>query len=190
MENFNETEIENLKKDFYRFGTLHSWYKHIPIEGESFVFFKSDTQQVRYDFDKCLTNEHNRTYFWHFVVKKYNQTYLNELANKNIVMYEATIGPFFRGLEKGGHFHGFHLIRTKNGEKNMNAVINYIEEKYSTQLNQFFNDNNEIYKHYIVSRERVYMDYNSQLTHLIVNLELEQYLSSVLQFKIYCHIVV
>ncbi len=61
-----DDDIENLKTDFYRFAHLHSWYKHLPIEGETFVFFKQNKQQYRYDFDKCLT-EDSRTEYWHFI---------------------------------------------------------------------------------------------------------------------------
>ena len=51
----NQEDIDQITKDFHRFSKLHSWYKHLPIDKTIFIFYKEEGQQVRYDFDKVLT---------------------------------------------------------------------------------------------------------------------------------------
>lgn len=157
--NQSADDIDNLKKDFFRFATLHSWYKHLPIEGTTFVFFKQPKQQIRYNFDKCLTNE-ERQEFWHFVdATEANSKYLKELFAKGVVMYQAKFGLFLRGVEKNrvGHQRvtGFHVV-----DKN-NKIENYLQQKYPG------------------------IDRSDESKILIANLEQNSYLEEVLKFNIY-----
>lgn len=157
---YNNDEIENLKKDFYRFARLHSWYKHIPIEGRVFQFFQSDEQQVRYDFDKRLTNETNRK-FWHFGF--FPEEYLNDLQKNQTKIYQATFGPFLRGVEGTDdykYFHGFHsfrsVIRSVNGN-NHKIVIDHYNKKYP-ELTEFHYRNDEIIIDVASSEQQCYLD--------------------------------
>lgn len=150
-------DIENLKTDFYRFAKLHSWYKHLRLEGSTFVFFKQNEQQVRYDFDKCLTNE-SRTEFWHFVELNCWSKYLKELSEKGVVMYQAKFGPFLRGVEHGTYFHGFHIINNRN-----TGLIEYLKNKYTD-----FTDN-----------------YSAEMINKIATSEQNEYLENMLQFNVY-----
>lgn len=36
----NQEDIEQITKDFSRFSKLHSWYKHLPIDKTTFIFYK------------------------------------------------------------------------------------------------------------------------------------------------------
>lgn len=144
-----EADIENLKTDFYRFARLHSWYKHLRLEGTTFVFFKQTEQQVRYDFDKCLTNE-PRTEFWHFVESSCTK-YLKELSEKGVVMYQVQFGPFLRGLEHGEYFHGFQIIKGRN-----EGLVEYLQNKYKDFTNN--NCSKEIINCIAMSEQREYLD--------------------------------
>lgn len=117
-----ETDIINLKTDFYRFAELHSWYKHLYLEGSLFIFFKKSEQQERYCFDKCLTDD-KRVEYWHFV-ESYHTKYLKELSDSGVIMYQAKFGPFLRGIDHD-RVRGFHIIKKRNEN-----LVEYLQNKY------------------------------------------------------------
>lgn len=164
----NTDDIENLKKDFYRFAQLHSWYKHIRLEGKTFVFFKTNEQQVRYDFDKQLTKEERKEY-WHFIDSN-NKEYIKKLINNGVILYCAKFGPFFRGIEKHGMFRGYNIIMKLN--KNIEI---YLQEKYSEILANVKACDIGFYE-------------NQQIFNDIVIKEQTEYLNDVLKFKLFCDI--
>ena len=107
----DETEIEQLKKDFYRFAQLHSWYKHLPVTTEPFIFYKQQGQQPRYGFDPCLTEEDQSKYYWHFARVSFNKDYIQKLVDANVKLYVAHFGSFLRGVEKDtGYTYGFTIM--------------------------------------------------------------------------------
>ncbi len=86
---------ETLTKDFHRFSTLHSWYKHLPITKEPYVFFLSTGEQERYSFDTRVTDATGQ--HWHFTKKEFFNNPDNKEYYKNISAYEVSFGPCLSG---------------------------------------------------------------------------------------------
>jgi hypothetical protein len=163
----NQEDIDQVTKDFHRFSKLHSWYKHLPINGEIFVFYKNKGQQVRYNFDKCLTEANQDKEYWYFLRLEMNKEYVKKLIKSGKDLYWSKLGSFLRGIEEEGtkyeHFMGFHLIERNNQEKK----INYLKNKYPS----FIDNLNE------------YDDqYESQVMNIAKN-EHQEYLNHILEFK-------
>ena len=58
--------MDQLLKDFQRFQTLHSWYKHIPLEGLDFYVFQANGDQIRNGIDPQI--EDISGVHWHFSI--------------------------------------------------------------------------------------------------------------------------
>ncbi len=121
--------ITLLKKDFYRFAHLHSWYKHLPVKPIPFVFYLEKGEQYRYGFIPIDDKEGPH---WHFVRKnKTNMDFILSKAAKGLTIYEANFGAFLRGLESERcgidefNFHGYQIILSDNPD-----APEYLEKKY------------------------------------------------------------
>jgi hypothetical protein len=79
----------SLQADFLRLCHLHSWYKHIPLEGRDYYAFLQKGQQPR----NCLQPQvfDAEGLHWHFSI------YPPE--DPNIPSYKVRLGPFLRGIE-------------------------------------------------------------------------------------------
>jgi hypothetical protein len=101
--------MDQLLKDFQRFQTLHSWYKHIPLEGLDFYVFQAKDDQILNGIDTHVDDMSG--VHWHFSIEKPEQL---ELANT------VRFGPFLRGIEGNGqgseYVSGCWVIRELAGE--------------------------------------------------------------------------
>ena len=84
--------MERLRKDFERFQTLHSWYKHIPLEGLDFYVFQAKGDQIRNGVNPQV--EDMSGVHWHFSIEK---------PEELDVVTTVRFGPFLRGIEGNGH---------------------------------------------------------------------------------------
>ncbi len=93
-----------LRQDFLRFAKLHSWYKHLPLEGMVFWASLQRGEQARNGVHSQI-NDANSDH-WHFTAKK------PEVGKS----YRVRFGPFLRGLENNGsHALGFHTLISRAG---------------------------------------------------------------------------
>ncbi len=159
----NQEDIEQVKKDFHRFSKLHSWYKHLPVDGKIFVFYKQEGQQVRYDFDKCLTEADQNKEYWCFLPLDRNKELIKKHIESGKELYWAKFGAFLRGIEgsENEYFWGFHLIDRYDRDKK----IIYVKNKYPNIISDKFNHYDE-----------------SQII-VIAKTEYQEYLNGVLEFK-------
>jgi hypothetical protein len=142
-----------MEAEFYRFSTLHSWYKHIPLEGHDYYVSKKS------DFNDSQ---------WHFSPYK----------PSGCESFCVRLGPFLRGIEGyyGGEplWRGFHIIVEKAGESVFRQWIktNYphfshigwshphiewthlsvIEELYLTEWNRYLKALKEGYETFKINR--------------------------------------
>lgn len=107
---YSPEEIKTLFQDFRRFQSLHSWYKHIRLEGEEFYFYQAVGEQERYGFDPRTTD--TLGLHWHFT---------RRLPESSKTFYRAQFGPFLRGDD-----HGIGIIRSRNPS----AFDSLIAERY------------------------------------------------------------
>jgi hypothetical protein len=129
MFNFTKNEylemgLSLLKKDFFRFSKLHSWYKHIPLKGTKYYFYLEKGEQIRNILEKDV--EDYEELHWHFSINK----------PKDKKYGKILFGPFLNG-----ELHGFEIIKSDAGEEMFKEFIenNYPEfyilgQKY-TKLN-------------------------------------------------------
>jgi hypothetical protein len=111
----DETEIEQLKQDFYRFSQLHSWYKHLPVTPVPFIFYKKQGQQLTHRYH--LLEQDQTKEYWHFE-RLYDEVHIQELVDANIKVYIAHFGSFLRGIEKDtGYTWGFTIMPNCNPSK-------------------------------------------------------------------------
>lgn len=95
-----------LAADFYRFSKLHSWYKHIRLEGEDFYMFQEVGQQARNGVHSEV--EDASGVHWHFTRSR------PALAGP---VYKVRFGPFLRGIEGSSDItRGGHIIFMDNEE--------------------------------------------------------------------------
>lgn len=88
--------MDTLKKDFQRFQTLHSWYKHLPLEGIDFYAYHEIGEQLRNGVHPQV-NDISGSH-WHFSIDE----------PKDRVSFKVRFGPFLRGLEgRPGEEHVF-----------------------------------------------------------------------------------
>lgn len=100
--------MASLEADYNRFRRLHSWYKHIPLEGRDFfVSLRSvESEQAR-----------NGGMHWHF-----NYSCHEEDAHDDSRSFVVRFGPFLRGIECYTYdenepvFNGFNIIVDDAGE--------------------------------------------------------------------------
>jgi hypothetical protein len=104
-------ELQLLRKDFIRFSQLHSWYKHLPLEGIPFYFYKRTGQQSRHPIDPMVDDEVGEHY--HFVRMN------SEISEKHAVRF----GPFLRGDGYGMELIGY-------GEEDKKRVKEWVAKEY------------------------------------------------------------
>jgi hypothetical protein len=106
-------------EDFLRFSKLHSWYKHIPLEGDIFVAYLKKGQEIRHPIDPQVIDSSNN--HWHFsLVDNYKSN------GKSFDMVIFT--PFLYGLD-GIHnkYAGtFNIIL----DKNKDTFMEWIKKNY------------------------------------------------------------
>jgi hypothetical protein len=114
--------VDQLQKDFNRFATLHTYYKHLPIYGKQFYFYKSKGEQSRLSWDNPIDTDN---YHWHFSTSA---------ENVEGCIYKVKFGPFL-----GGTFLANHDLLV-----NLNPEIHqWIKEFYPEYTNSdYINDNN------------------------------------------------
>ena len=105
MYNFTKKEyldmgLSLLKKDFLRFSSLHSWYKHIPLKGTTYYFYLNKGEQIRNILENNV--EDSEEIHWHFTSIK-----PEEKKHGSVLL-----GPFLTG-----DVHGFNIIRTGAGNQ-------------------------------------------------------------------------
>ncbi len=83
----------SLRADFLRFAKLHSWYKHIPLEGADFWVYLDEGQQPRNGI--CAEVEDWTGAHWHFSC--------NGPPRDGRTSYKVRFGPFLRGDRRGLH---------------------------------------------------------------------------------------
>jgi hypothetical protein len=114
-----EIDLNLLKEDFERFSHLHSWYKHLPLDGTNYYVFLHNSYQKRNIIDPQPPKNPNGPH-WIFVD---NLEYAKSLKINKV--YKVNFGPFLRGNENKNctqNYHGFHII--KNYNSNFNEWLN------------------------------------------------------------------
>lgn len=108
MNIIQENEIQLLRKDFIRFSQLHSWYKHLPLEGIPFYFYKRTGQQIRHMVEDEVGDH------YHFVMGKSPQ--ISE-------HFSVRFGPFLRG-------DGYGMDLIGRGDEDKKRVKEWLEKEY------------------------------------------------------------
>lgn len=80
--------MEALRKDFLRFSRLHSWYKHIPIEGAEFYVYQDIGEQPRNSIDPEIKDQSGM--HWH--ICRLRQ------PPRTLPYYKVRLGPFLQGV--------------------------------------------------------------------------------------------
>lgn len=99
--------MNTLKQDFKRFQTLHSWYKHIPLDGMDFYAYYGVGEQPRNGVNpqvEDISGAH-----WYFSKEK----------PEGILYLTVRFGPFLRGVEghpESEYVSGPWVIREMAGE--------------------------------------------------------------------------
>ena len=112
MNPLQETEMQLLRKDFIRFSQLHSWYKHLPLEGIPFYFYKRTGQQIRHPIDPMVEDEVGDHY--HFVMGN-----SKDISNHFTVRF----GPFLRG-------DGYGMDLIGRGEEDKKRLKEWLKKEY------------------------------------------------------------
>lgn len=179
-----ETKKQLLIEDFQRFSQLHSWYKHLPIDGEDHVFLLLEGQQPRYTFNPCLTDPCPTNMHWHFYSvdfltdDKTGKDCLKQYKERGERMYVAKFGPFLRGVcnyeFKNQHFkstYGFEMICEGN-----TRIFEYLFAAYP-EYSDFLKE--------IEMSDRLYQYNNHAIMCDIFDREQQKYLDDVLQMNVW-----
>ena len=124
--------MDTLEKDFKRFQTLHSWYKHIPLEGLDFYAYYDVGEQPRNGISpeiEDISGAH-----WHFSDEK----------PKGISYLTVRFGPFLRGVEgrDGDEYAwGFWVIYEMAGKEKFNE---WIAKNYPEWIDRDWGDRGKI----------------------------------------------
>lgn len=164
MNTNQEKEIQLLRKDFIRFSQLHSWYKHLPLEGLPFYFYKKIGEQIRHPIDPMVEDEVGEHY--HFVMAHSN--------TPSCKYFTVRFGPFLRG-----DGYGMELIgrdeedkkRLKDWLKIEYPVLSQKRDQISSQISSLLDEN--MCKPYN-ERRHLYRERN-QIDEEIFSLERERY---------------
>ena len=108
MNRLQENEIQLLRKDFIRFSQLHSWYKHLPLEGIPFYFYKRTGQQIRHMVEDEVGDH------YHFVMG--NSPQISD-------HFSVRFGPFLRG-------DGYGMDLIGRGDEDKKRVKEWLEKEY------------------------------------------------------------
>jgi len=156
-------ELIQLHIDFLHFGTLHSYYKHIPIYGRQYYFYRTKGLQPRseiisYDENNKLyvsaynylnripdskRDEHGYelemqdkdTYHWHFLSDYQVETSIEKIKEK---LYPVTFGPFLGSItnDNYGEYIASHQVLVR---RNPN-IHEWIKEFYPEYINSNYLD--------------------------------------------------
>jgi len=114
--------MDTLRKDFLRFSRLHSWYKHIPIEGDDFYVYQDIGEQPRNGVHpdvQDLSGIH-----WHICRRR-------QPPEKD-PYYKVRFGPFLQGVwesyNKDKQVFSFDLILRCNEETFLPWIATYYPE--------------------------------------------------------------
>ena len=80
--------MDLLRKDFLRFSRLHSWYKHIPIEGDEFYVYQDKGEQPRNGVNADVTDETGL--HWHIC--------RHRSPPQTLPYTKVRFGPFLQGV--------------------------------------------------------------------------------------------
>ena len=111
--------METLKQDFIRFADLHSWYKHLPLEGRDYYASLRKGEQMRYPFEPRVKDYEGQ--HWHFYLKRENTNYTE--------YGPIRLGPFLKAIVQDEfviYRSPFHLIVSSN----KNTFLSWIEQNY------------------------------------------------------------
>ena len=78
--------MDTLRNDFLRFSLLHSWYKHIPLEGYDFYVYQDVGEQPRNGVHPEINDLSG--IHWHF----------SSFHDNKRPMCKVRFGPFLRGI--------------------------------------------------------------------------------------------
>ena len=122
--------METLKNDFIRFAQLHSWYKHLPLEGVDYYVSLKKGEQVRYDFAPQVKDYEGL--HWHFFIKNENENENKceeeEEEDKENIYGPIRLGPFLQGINYNDRepYCSFQIIFSCN----KNGFLDWIESNY------------------------------------------------------------
>jgi len=151
--------MNTLQADYKRFCAQHSWYKHIPLEGQEFYAYQAQGEQPRNGIFPEVSDPDGM--HWHFTTRRPEQPSL-----------AVRFGPFLRGIECYSYdnkavIRGFHIIVSIAGDAFQQWVAaNYphlahidwkslrvhweasaaIEDLYKTECNRYWRDLVTAYK--------------------------------------------
>lgn len=118
-------DLALLRTDFERWSTLHSWYKHISLSGETWWAYQRIGQEPRNGV--CPQVEDISGTHWWFSCRE----------PSGVKRYPFTVGPFLRGVEGRqwhqcrsddcGYAYGIHIIVDDVGEE---RFLEWIREQY------------------------------------------------------------
>lgn len=156
-------ELTQLHKDFLHFGTLHSYYKHIPIYGRQYYFYRTKGLQpksniISYDennklyiraynyIDRIPNSKRDEygyelemqdkdTYHWHFLSDYQVENSIEKIKEK---LYPVKFGPFVGGITNGnyGEYIASHQVLVR---RNPN-IYDWIKEFYPEYINSDYLD--------------------------------------------------
>ena len=125
--------MEGLRKDFLRFSRLHSWYKHIPIEGEEFYVYQDIGEQPRNGVHpqiQDLSGIH-----WH-ICRRHQPP-------QTLPYYKVRFGPFLQGVwesyNKEKNVYSFDLILRCNEDTFLPWIAAHYPEWKSLTKEDWYN---------------------------------------------------
>jgi hypothetical protein len=185
------SDITQLHKDFLHFGTLHSYYKHIPIYGRQYYFYRTKGLQPksniisyddnnklyiraynyidripyskRDDYGYELEMQDKDTYHWHFLSDYQVETSIEKIQGK---LYPVTFGPFVGGIANA---YTFPLGTITNGNYGEYIASHQVLVRRNPNIHEWIK---EFYPEYINSD---YLDQDSEITMDIYRRENDKY---------------
>jgi hypothetical protein len=118
--------METLRADFLRYSRLHSWYKHIPINGIDVYVFQDVGEQARNGIN-AEVNDISGVH-WHF----YRMKIPSHVAPGTPV-YKVRFGPFLRGVQS--YHNGTKMVKNAMAfdlimSCNKDTFLPWISENY------------------------------------------------------------
>lgn len=168
------SDIQLLIDDFNRFSRLHSWYKHLPIDGKVFIFMKIKGQQPRNIIHPSYTDTNPESCHWHWYdLIECSKEFLKKLIKTNQSIYVVKFGPllYLDNCSNTNAVRGFHFIKSIY-EANK---IKYLLASYPEYTKELINlVNNFMYRY----------KYGDMIQD-ICKREQQKYLNNVLQFNLW-----
>ena len=113
------TPLSMDSRDFRRFQMLHSWYKHIPLEGATFYAYQALGEQPRNGLDTEVRDP--TVLHWHFSGRRPG----------DVPSYPFQVGPFLQGVHGEGNDQSafsFNIIREIAGDSFLPWISNHYPE--------------------------------------------------------------